>query len=313
MRIEQLQAFVEIASSKSINIAAENLYITQPSLSRSLKLLEEELQLTLFERSSDGVRLTAAGKTLLPAAQEILNHLEHFKQQANTLLTVQEAPSHSTLRICTLHTIIDSLLAFSVESLHQTFPATEFAIEIADNAVPYQLPDISNYDLFIGLNFSHTLDTAIAESGLKLLPIFSDSFSVVVNNLHPLAKRSITDIHDLLDYSLIVHNYDFSIDELYQKFISTQTPGKSMDIILRSNNSHAISNLLLSSNTALITNNILAANDYATNSKLTVIPLRNFKYQCFCLYQPETPQLPLIQQVIKILQNTRLKLKLESI
>lgn len=41
MHIEQLQAFVEIASSKSINVAAENLYIAQPSLSRSMKLLEE--------------------------------------------------------------------------------------------------------------------------------------------------------------------------------------------------------------------------------------------------------------------------------
>lgn len=41
MHIEQLQAFVEIASSKSISVAAENLYIAQPSLSRSMKLLEE--------------------------------------------------------------------------------------------------------------------------------------------------------------------------------------------------------------------------------------------------------------------------------
>ena len=63
MRIEQLEAFVEVASSKSISIAAENLYITQPSLSRSMKLLEDELGLTLFIRSSDGVRLTDSGKS----------------------------------------------------------------------------------------------------------------------------------------------------------------------------------------------------------------------------------------------------------
>ena len=313
MRIEQLQAFVEIASSKSINIAADNLYITQPSLSRSLKLLEEELQLTLFERSSDGARLTAAGKTLLPAAQEILHHLDCFKQQASILHHAQELPEQNTLRIRTLQTVIDSLLAFAVESMHQTFPATEFVIEIADNAVPHQLPDLTNYDLFIGLNFSHSLDSAIAESGMELLPIFSDSFSVVVNNQHPLARRNMVDVHDLLDYQLIVHNYDFAIDDLCQKFINTQTTDKFLDIILRSNNSHAISKLLLSSDTALITNNILAANDYIPNDKLTVMPLRNFKYHCFCLYRPDAPQLPLIQQLIKILQSTRLKLKLESI
>lgn len=313
MRIEQLQAFVEIASSRSINIAAENLYITQPSLSRSLKLLEEELALTLFERSSDGVRLTPAGKTLLPAAQEILHHLDRFKQQASAFHITSDVPEQHKLNICTLHSIIDSLLAFAIEEVHKTFPATEFTIKMPDSAVPYELPDLTDYDLFIGLNFSHSLDEAIANSGLQMLPIFSDSFSVVVNNQHPLARRTMVDVHDLLDYQLIVHNYDFAIDDLCQKFINTQTTGKAMDIILRSNNSHAISKLLLSSDTALITNNILAASDYIPNDKLTVMPLRNFKYHCFCLYRPDTTQLPLIQQVIKILQSTRLKLKLESI
>ena len=82
LRIEQLRSFLEVASSKSISIAAENLYITQPSLSRSLKLLEEELGLDLFIRSSDGVRLTTEGKKLLPIVQNILQQLDNLKQQA---------------------------------------------------------------------------------------------------------------------------------------------------------------------------------------------------------------------------------------
>ncbi len=89
MRIEQLRSFLEVASSKSISIAAENLYITQPSLSRSLKLLEEELGLDLFIRSSDGVRLTTEGKKLLPIVQNILQQLDNLKQQfQNTMILI---------------------------------------------------------------------------------------------------------------------------------------------------------------------------------------------------------------------------------
>ena len=90
MRIEQLRSFLEVASSKSISIAAENLYITQPSLSRSLKLLEEELGLDLFIRSSDGVRLTTEGKKLLPIVQNILQQLDNLKQQAILLNSEHE-------------------------------------------------------------------------------------------------------------------------------------------------------------------------------------------------------------------------------
>lgn len=105
MHIEQLQAFVEIASSKSISVAAENLYIAQPSLSRSMKLLEEELGLTLLTRSSNGVRLTEAGHTLLPTIQEILHQINTLKQQANALNNSQQAVNQKPFRLCTLQSV----------------------------------------------------------------------------------------------------------------------------------------------------------------------------------------------------------------
>lgn len=117
MRIEQLEAFVEVASSKSISIAAENLYITQPSLSRSMKLLEDELGLTLFIRSSDGVRLTDSGKSLLPAVQNILSQLDSLKQQALALTEVQKHPIQSQLKIYTLHSVADSILVYAFEEM----------------------------------------------------------------------------------------------------------------------------------------------------------------------------------------------------
>lgn len=311
MRIEQLQSFVEVASSKSISIAAENLFITQPSLSRSMKLLEEELNLTLFIRSSDGVRLTEEGKSLLPTVQNILHQLDSLKQQALNLNEVQTHPVHDKLNIYTLHSVADSILVFAFEEMRKTFPTTEVAIKIPDNSDPYQLPDLTDYDLYIGLNIGHTFDQSLQNTDLHMESVFVDSFSIVVNKLHPLAGRKIVDVEDILDYKLILHNYDFSIDDFYKQIINPKN--KTLDIDLRSNNSRVITQLLLSSEDILITNNIMAANDYAPNSELIAIPLRNFKYHCFCLYHQDTTQLPLIQGIIKILQDTRLKLTLDAI
>lgn len=310
LHIEQLQAFVEISSSKSISVAAENLYIAQPSLSRSMKLLEEELGLTLLTRSSNGVRLTEAGHTLLPTIQEILYQINTLKQQANALNNSQQTVNQEPFRLCTLQSVADCILTSALEEIHRTFPDTKFQITIPDSSDPYHLPDLSPYDLFIGLNIGNTFDQAIQDSALQMSTIFVDGFSIVVNDRHPLAKRKIVSINDILDYSIILHNYDFSIESFYQKILTSENQNQTLDILLRSNNSRVISQLLLTSLSALITNNILAANDYEPIEHLVSVPIKNFKYHCFCLFHPDTPWFSVIQEIIRILQNARLKLLL---
>ena len=61
MRLEQLKYLIEVANCKSINKAAQNLYITQPALSIAINSLEEELQYPLLKRTKKGVLLTEDG------------------------------------------------------------------------------------------------------------------------------------------------------------------------------------------------------------------------------------------------------------
>ena len=65
MRLEQLKYLVEVANCKSINKAAQNLYITQPALSIAINSLEEELQYPLLKRTKKGVILTEDGARVL--------------------------------------------------------------------------------------------------------------------------------------------------------------------------------------------------------------------------------------------------------
>ena len=89
MDLKQLSYFVKIVEEGSISGAAKKLFMSQPPLSSQMKLLETELDCTLFERGSRTIRLTEAGETLYNysrsllqlsnvAKQETMNAARHF-------------------------------------------------------------------------------------------------------------------------------------------------------------------------------------------------------------------------------------------
>lgn len=80
-----LKAFVMAAQEGNLTRAADRLCITQPALSLQLKKLQESLNVTLFERLPRGVRLTQAGRQLLPAAERVLTSATEFRAAAVSL------------------------------------------------------------------------------------------------------------------------------------------------------------------------------------------------------------------------------------
>jgi DNA-binding transcriptional LysR family regulator len=76
-----LRYFIAIAERLSFRGAAEELYVSQPSLSRQIRALESRMQTQLFERSSREVRLTAAGEALLPRARELVEQWQRVHRE----------------------------------------------------------------------------------------------------------------------------------------------------------------------------------------------------------------------------------------
>ena len=79
MDLKQLTALVAIADTGSVTRAAEILHIVQPAVSRQIQLLEQELDCSLFERSRQGMRLTADGRKLVERARRVLAELERAR------------------------------------------------------------------------------------------------------------------------------------------------------------------------------------------------------------------------------------------
>ena len=73
----QLRCFVAVAEELNFSRAAERMNMTQPPLSRQIKLLEERLNLVLFDRNNRHVRLTSAGDSFYRSAVDIIQRSEH--------------------------------------------------------------------------------------------------------------------------------------------------------------------------------------------------------------------------------------------
>ncbi|MFL0196825.1 LysR family transcriptional regulator [Clostridium sp. WILCCON 0269] len=84
MRLEQLYHIVEVAQSKSISLAAERSYISQPAISSSIAKLELELGVALFKRTNKGMIPTEVGRNVIEKASNIIDEVEEIKNIART-------------------------------------------------------------------------------------------------------------------------------------------------------------------------------------------------------------------------------------
>ena len=85
MDIASLQAFVIVADSGSFSVAADQLHLTQPAISKRIAALETDLNVRLFDRLGRAVRLTEAGAVLLPRARRILSEVEDSRRALRNL------------------------------------------------------------------------------------------------------------------------------------------------------------------------------------------------------------------------------------
>ena len=84
MNIVYLKYAITVAKAGSLTKAAEELYVAQPNLSRAIKEFEKELGITIFDRNSKGIKLTADGELLIKSGKKILREIDEMEEQVRS-------------------------------------------------------------------------------------------------------------------------------------------------------------------------------------------------------------------------------------
>ena len=90
MTLQQLKYVIEVARSRSISKAAQNLFISQPSLSNALKELEKEMGITIFSRTNKGIMITPEGSEFLGYARQVVEQAELLENRYSNTQSPQQ-------------------------------------------------------------------------------------------------------------------------------------------------------------------------------------------------------------------------------
>lgn len=164
--LEKLNAFAAVAKAKSFSRAAYHLQMTQPSLSHSIKILEEVLETPLFLRSSRGIELTEAGHTLYKFTEELLDQVA----KVESLLRLQAEEPLGRIEVGTKAPYAIHLWPKYLDSLYREFPRLQVGLHI----------ERSNSELVRGL-LARRLDVLLIPEpepcpGVVAFEVFRDSY-----------------------------------------------------------------------------------------------------------------------------------------
>ncbi|WP_431514390.1 LysR family transcriptional regulator [Variovorax sp. DAIF25] len=150
MKIKSLQYFLQIAEIGSLTQAATVLYIAQPALSRQMQQLEDELGVTLFNRSERGVTLTDAGRLLKTKATSLLRDFDSLSQDMRDAFN---EPS-GTVTVAMPPSLFHLVTMPAVREYHRTYPKVSLRMFEAMSAVmnAWSMVQAGNADLAVVTN-----------------------------------------------------------------------------------------------------------------------------------------------------------------
>ncbi|PMC37941.1 LysR family transcriptional regulator [Bacillus sp. UMB0899] len=206
MELKDLRYFTEVANYGSFTKAAAGTYISQPTLSKSIKKLEAELKVELFERSTRTLKLTDAGEIVFRQASKILGATDE------------------------LSILLDDLMNLPTGKIKIGIPpliGTLFFPEIAKQ-FNYHYPEVNVELIELGAKrIEHLVDEGVVDVGIivfptdtskfDITPFIKEEFMLYTSTKHHLAEMEEVSIKLLADEHFILFNREFALHELVIK------------------------------------------------------------------------------------------------
>lgn len=194
MEFRQLRYFVSVAQELHFGRAAERLQITQPALSKQIRVLETELGIGLFIRTKRTVKLTQAGEVFLEQAQQLLVYAEEAVKLAKRTALGEVGRLSVGFTATATYTVLPELIGrFRVH-----YPQVE--VEMLELSTEAQVTALNRGQIDLGF-----LHPPIDARGLELYPILAEEFVVVLPQQHHLLHKQSLSLKDLAAESFILH------------------------------------------------------------------------------------------------------------
>ncbi len=192
MNFKQLEAFVRVAELQSFTRAARQLYMSQPAISFQIKALEEDLSVTLLQRSERKVALTEAGRLLYPEAKQMLGHYNKIKAGLDALRGLKAG--HMIIGASTIPG--EYLLPGIIGSFRSKYPGVRVNLRIAGSGDV--LKWLQERDIDLGV-----IGAIGEQDNVEFTKWLDDELVLVVPPGHRWSGKTI-DISELLGEKLIL-------------------------------------------------------------------------------------------------------------
>lgn len=200
MTITQLRYAIAVSNSSSMNKASRQLFISQPSLSASIKELEEEIGIDLFRRTNRGIQITPEGKEFIGYARQVVEQYELLQSRYVTKDQVRTRFSVSTQHY-----------TFAVQAYVNTvreFGMDKYEFAINETKTSEVIDDVKNFRSEIGILYLNEFNRKVLtklfkENDLDFTPLMDCHIYAYMSKNHPLAQRDSIKLQELDPYPLL--------------------------------------------------------------------------------------------------------------
>jgi DNA-binding transcriptional LysR family regulator len=198
MNTRQLQHFLALMHTGSLSAAADAVHLSQPALSRSIKALEDELRVSLFDRTNRRLHPTPFAMEYLERAKRIVFEEREGARTLNLMKNGAYGPLAFGLGSSVAHDFLASL----IRQLLSSGPGLKIQAQVHSTDVLLDALQKEKLDFFIG-----DVGAAARYPGLTVEPLYSASFGWFARADHPLAGRKDLSMDDLKEHPLIGSGY----------------------------------------------------------------------------------------------------------
>lgn len=229
MKLQQLVYAVNVAECGSVTEAARRLYVSQPSVTSSIRDLEREMGVHIFDRTNKGVVVTEEGETFLGYARQVLEQAEllegKYKKATMRVPHFSVSCQHYSFAV---NAFVDVIREFDAERYDFTL-REEQTHEIIED-VAHMKSELGV--LYLSARNREVIGKMLAANELAFEPLFRAEPHVFVCSEHPLADRASVTIDDMADYPFLSYEQG-SYNSFYYSEELTSTLDRRKNIRVR--------------------------------------------------------------------------------